>query len=112
VSPIGRFCTAADCIKAAAPDQGGLCDAHAKRKKRNQPLSSKLAERNRSPLQYLLDSALGYAEVSSEDEKAYKRSVDVLTRAAIRYALANPRRRWDLSKGLKVEPTPEPTRHD
>lgn len=74
-----RTCSAPDCLRPVR--HGELCEAHAKRRQRDQPLSGPIAATNQTPRERFLEAVLRYAAADSDDE--WERSEWVLMNSAI-----------------------------
>lgn len=76
-----RTCSAPDCLRPVR--HGELCEAHAKRRQRDQPLSGPIAATKQTPRERFLEAVLRYAAADSDDE--WERSEWVLMKAGARY---------------------------
>lgn len=80
-------------------EKAGLCAGHRKRKVRGQVVNTQLARRPSSPLEYLCESALAYAD--ADDDVAYERAKDNLRKAAMSYAAKGETPVFSISDYLK-----------
>ena len=78
---VSLMCVVTDCLRPVR--HGELCEAHAKRRQREQVLSTPIAPTNQTPRERFLEACLRYAAADSDAE--WKRSEWVLMKAGARY---------------------------
>lgn len=77
-------CAYPECDNQA--ERGELCEGHAKQRQQGRPLTT-LRDDSRSPLELLCDAARAYADSDSDDDEEWKRSLTLLRKTAVSYAM-------------------------
>lgn len=78
-----RTCSVDGCRKWSAPREGGLCYAHARRRRRRKALESPVREYGMQPLELVTRASLRHADAEDQDE--YRRARDLLRKHADAY---------------------------
>lgn len=77
------MCTVADCLNPAS-GRTEYCWAHQKRRETGRSLGVPVRKRS-TPIDYLFEAAIAYADAPVEDDKAFARARENLKRAARKY---------------------------
>lgn len=80
------FCAQSECVEEAA--RGEFCELHRKRRQRGKPLSADVRTRHPSFIARLTEAALALANVSTDDDVAWRRAQQRLLMVVYSYRIA------------------------